>query len=211
MDLSRETLLFFVMLIPSVILHEVSHGALALRFGDTTAKDAGRLTLNPIPHIDPFGTVLLPAILALTTGGIFGYAKPVPVRPGQMRRPRDHGLLVSLVGPVVNIALAVLAAVVLGLLPPDPTAPSLLTEAVAIFGFVNVILAAFNLIPIPPLDGSAIVERLLPRRWLPRWNQLRNYSMGILLILVLLIPGAFNRVFAVALDGWRLLLEALIT
>ncbi len=211
MDLSRETILFFVMLIPSVILHEVSHGVAALRFGDPTAKDAGRLTLNPIPHIDPFGTILLPAMLALTTGGIFGYAKPVPVRPGRMRRPRDHGLLVSLVGPVVNIALAVLAAIVLGLLPRDPTSASLLVDAVAIFGFVNVILAAFNLIPIPPLDGSAIVERLLPRRWLPRWHQLRNYSMGILLILVLLVPGAFNRVFGVALDGWRLLLEALIT
>lgn len=206
MDLSVETILFFVALIPSVILHEVSHGALALRFGDTTAKEAGRLTLNPIPHIDPFGTILLPAILALTTGGIFGYAKPVPVRPGRMRRPRDHGLLVSLVGPAVNIALAALAAVVLRSLPLDRVEPSLVVRTVAIFGFVNVILAAFNLIPIPPLDGSAVVERLLPRSWLPRWHQLRNYSMGILLILVLFIPGAFNRVFEVALRAWRLLL-----
>lgn len=208
MDLSRETILFFVLLIPSVILHEVSHGVAALRFGDPTAREAGRLTLNPIPHIDPFGTILLPAILALTTGGIFGYAKPVPVRPGRMRRPRDHGLVVSLVGPAVNIALAVLAALTLAVLPRDPTSTSLAVEAVAIFGFVNVILAAFNLIPIPPLDGSAMVERLLPRRWLPGWHKLRNYSMGLLLILVLLVPGAFDRVFSVALDGWYLLLEA---
>lgn len=206
MDLGLTSVLFFVMLIPSVILHEVSHGVLALWFGDPTARDAGRLTLNPIPHIDPFGTILLPAILALTTGGIFGYAKPVPVHQGRMRRPRDHGLLVSLVGPVVNILLAVLAATTLRWLPLEPASASVAIQAVAIFGFVNVILAAFNLIPIPPLDGSAVVERLLPRRWLGRWHELRRYSMGLLLILVLLVPGAFNRVFSVALRAWRLLL-----
>ncbi|MBW3560996.1 MAG: site-2 protease family protein [Actinobacteria bacterium] len=206
MDLSVTSVLFFVLLIPSVILHEVSHGVLALWFGDPTAKDAGRLTLNPIPHIDPFGTVLLPAILALTTGGVFGYAKPVPVRPGRMRRPRDHGLLVSLIGPVTNIVLAALAALVLRSLPLSPGSASLAVRGVAIFGFVNVILAAFNLIPIPPLDGSAVVERLLPRSWLGRWHELRKYSMGLLLILVLLVPGAFNRVFDVALRAWQLLL-----
>lgn len=206
MDLSRETILFFALLIPSVILHEVSHGVTALRFGDPTAREAGRLTLNPLPHIDPFGTILLPAMLALTTGGIFGYAKPVPVRPGRMRRPRDHGLIVSLVGPVVNIALALAAAGALRLLPVERSSPSLLAQAIVIFGVVNVILAAFNLIPIPPLDGSAVVERLLPRRWLPRWHQLRNYSMGLLLILVLLVPGAFDRVFRLAFRLWALLL-----
>ena len=102
-------------LVPSVILHEVSHGVVANHFGDDTAKRAGRLTLNPLAHIDPFGTVILPIILSLSGFGAFGYAKPVPVTVSRLRNPRQHSLYVSLVGPAVNIALALAAAVALRL------------------------------------------------------------------------------------------------
>jgi Zn-dependent protease len=197
-------LMVLVVLVPSVILHEVAHGVAALRFGDDTAKKAGRLTLNPIAHIDPFGTVLLPALLAFTTGAAFGYAKPVPVNPSRMRRPRDHGLLVSLAGPATNIVLALLATVVLRSLPP--TTSQTVADLVLRFGAINVILAAFNLLPIPPLDGSALVERVLPRRMLPRWHQIRQYSMAVLLLVVLLLPSVLNRVFSVAFNLWGRLL-----
>ncbi|MBW3603874.1 MAG: site-2 protease family protein [Actinobacteria bacterium] len=192
--------LVLLVLMPSVILHEVAHGAAALRFGDDTARQAGRLTLNPLAHIDPFGTVILPALLAFTTGAAFGYAKPVPVNPSRMRRPRDHGLLVSLAGPATNVVLALIAAALLRALAPadDP----FVLETLFRFGVINVILAAFNLLPIPPLDGSALVERLLPRRLLPQWRTIRQYSMPVLLLIVLLVPGALGRVFGVAQRLW---------
>ncbi len=204
-----EAVLLLLVLVPSVVLHEVSHGAVALVFGDDTAKQAGRLTLNPVAHVDLFGTVILPALLALTGVGIFGYAKPVPVNPSRMRRPRDHGLLTSLAGPATNILLALLAAFGLRWLADaggGPVFDSLFAQALVAFGVVNVVLAAFNLIPVPPLDGSAVVERLLPDRWLPAWAQLRQYSMGLLLLLVFVLPGVLGRVFAVAQQWWLTLL-----
>ena len=201
-----------VVLVPSVILHEVSHGVVANHFGDDTAKRAGRLTLNPLSHIDPFGTVLLPVLLSLSGVGAFGYAKPVPVTVGRLRDPRQHSLYVSLVGPLVNIVLAIAAAVVLrtyfvtdlagGKVVDDGRIPELLLT----FGVVNVILAAFNLLPLPPLDGSAVVERLLPARWWPTWLKVRQYSMGVLILVVLLLPGALTRVFDPALELWASLL-----
>ena len=200
---SADSGLFYAVLFPSIILHEVSHGALALAFGDDTAKRAGRLTLNPLRHIDPFGTIILPALLILTTGKAFGWAKPVPVSVGRLRNPRNSGLLVSLVGPAVNIALAFLAGLALRWYAPRGAALSLSWRAVYYLGFANVLLAAFNLIPIPPLDGSAVVERLLPRAWWPGYLRFRQYSMGIVLVLVLLVPQAINRVFDPALNLWN--------
>ena len=203
--ISDDTLYLLAALIPSVILHEVSHGALALVFGDDTAKRAGRLTLNPIAHVDPFGTIVLPVMLAIATAGqsAFGYAKPVPVNPRRLRNPRDHGLLVSLVGPAVNIVLALFAAAVLRTmhvgLPLSPTVLFLYS-----LGVVNVILAVFNLLPIPPLDGSAVVERLLPARYWEPYLRLRQYAPGLLLVVVLLLP--LERVFDPALTLWERLL-----
>jgi Zn-dependent protease len=204
MDTVINVALVLAVIVPSIILHEVAHGVAALRFGDDTAKRAGRLTLNPIPHIDPFGTVLLPALLAFTTGSAFGYAKPVPVVPARMRRPRDHGLLVSLAGPATNIVLAVLAALLLRRFTPATSQWAV--DIVVRFGIINAILAAFNLLPIPPLDGSALVERVLPRRMLPRWRQVRQYSMAVLLVLVLLLPQVLRTVFDWAVSLWSLLL-----
>jgi Zn-dependent protease len=200
--MSQAHIIAIAVLIPSVILHEISHGWVALLFGDDTAKRAGRLTLNPIAHVDPFGTIILPAILILTTGSGFGYAKPVPVNPRNLHNPRQQAVLVSLAGPAVNIVLAVGAAFALrsaGLIRG-----STFREVVFYLGYINVILAAFNLIPIPPLDGSAVIERFLPRAWWPRYMQLRQYSMGLLLILVLLLP----RLILVPVFNWALNLWA---
>jgi len=204
-----DTLLVLGVLFVSVILHEVSHGAVALRFGDDTAARAGRLTLNPVRHVDPLGTIVLPAILVLANAPPFGWAKPVPVNPARMRDPRNHSLVVSLAGPAVNIVLALVAAVVLRSLIPaggyDGGAP-FAHEALFAMGVVNVVLAVFNLLPLPPLDGSAMVERLLPARWWPGYLRFRQYSMGLLLVLVLMLPGALNRVFDPAVEGWYRLL-----
>jgi Zn-dependent protease len=203
-----ENLLWaLVVLVPSVMLHEIAHGAVALAFGDDTAQRAGRLTLNPLRHVDPFGTVILPLMLAFTTGSTFGYAKPVPVNRSRMRRPRDHGLLVSLAGPATNVLLAVAAALVLRRLADgggqvDPW----VLDGLFRFGVVNVVLAAFNLLPIPPLDGSAVVERFLPTRMLRPWHRLRQYAMPLVLAVVLLAPNVLGRVFSAARDLWLQLL-----
>ena len=203
--ISSDEVIFFIVLIPSIILHEVSHGAVALMFGDDTAKRAGRLTLNPLRHVDPIGTVILPAILVLTTGTAFGYAKPVPVNVRRMRNPRNDSLVVSLVGPAVNIFLAALAALVLRIWHPalDPFGqPPLAFRVLFWIGYANVILAAFNLIPIPPLDGSAVVERMLPRSWWPAWLRIRQYSMIVVLALVFLRPSVLSSIFDPALRWW---------
>lgn len=198
-----------IAIIPSIVLHEVSHGWVANAFGDDTAKRAGRLTLNPVAHVDPFGTVLLPVLLSLTSLGAFGYAKPVPVDPRRLRNPRQHALYVGLAGPAVNIVLAVVAALWLRF-GYDSTITDLdrLSVPLLLFwlGFVNVVLAVFNLLPIPPLDGSALVERVLPSRWWPTWLRFRQYGFGVVLLVVLVIPGALNRVFEPALDQWVKLL-----
>ena len=201
--MSDTTLILLAVLVPSVMLHEISHGAVALAFGDDTAKQAGRLTLNPIAHIDPFGTIILPLILALSGAGMFGWAKPVPVNPARLRHPRQDALLVSLAGPATNITIALLAALTLRrhLLHGD------LPLRIAFdAGFVNVILAAFNLLPIPPLDGSAVIERFIPTSWAPTWYRFRQYSFGILLLVVLMLPHVLQNVFDHALRLWTRLL-----
>ncbi len=205
-----DTVLLFAVLIPSIILHEVSHGALALLFGDDTAKRAGRLTLNPVPHIDPLGTIILPAILVLVGFGGVGYAKPVPVSPARLRSPRNQGVLVSLVGPAVNVAIAVVAGLAVRALA-DPylgvDAQSTGVRVLYFLGYANVLLAAFNLIPIPPLDGSAVVERFLPRGWWPGYLRLRMFALPLVLLVVLLEPALLvNHVFSPALNLWQHLL-----
>ncbi|MGH9068687.1 MAG: site-2 protease family protein [Acidimicrobiales bacterium] len=204
---TTTTLIFFGVLFVSIILHEVSHGAAALLFGDDTAKQAGRLTLNPIPHVDIVGTIILPAVMLLVGFGAFGYAKPVPVNVGRLRSPRNQSLVVSLVGPAVNIVLAVIAAVVLRAVTqpglPIVTGQASVGVLVLVFlGYANVLLAAFNLIPIPPLDGSAVIERLLPTAWWPFYLRLRMYSLPVIFGVVLLFPGALNHVFYPALNWW---------
>jgi Zn-dependent protease len=203
-------------LVPSIILHEVSHGVAALAFGDETAKRAGRLTLNPIAHIDPFGTIILPAMMILTTGSGFGFAKPVPVNPRNMRNPRNDGFVVSLAGPATNIVIALLSALAVRALMTRPeialaavssSAAPVWQVALINLGLLNVILAAFNLLPIPPLDGSAFIERALPARWWPAYLRVRMYSMAVLFALVFLFPRVLSTVFDHAIDLWSHLLR----
>lgn len=197
--ITERTVVFLGVLIPSIILHEVSHGWVALGFGDETAKEAGRLTLNPLAHVDVFGTLILPAMLVLAGSPAFGYAKPVPVNPRRMRDPRNHSLVVSLAGPATNLALTVVATVAYRLLQPGP---GLVRDVLLTAGLANVVLAVFNLIPLPPLDGSAVVERFLPRRWWPSYLQLRRYSFLILFGLFFLVPGLFGRIIDPAINAW---------
>jgi Zn-dependent protease len=214
---SSTTLLVLVVVVPSIILHEISHGVVALWCGDDTAKRAGRLTLNPLRHVDPVGTLVLPALMALSGLGVFGYAKPVPVDPSRMRHPRNDHVLVSLAGPATNLVLAGASVVVLRVVAPVAVARTLVAfgpDAVGVgwrlvwlLGFLNVVLAVFNALPIPPLDGSVLVERLLPARALPTWWQVRRYAMLGLLLVVLVDPGGFlARVFGPAEQAWSNLL-----
>jgi Zn-dependent protease len=206
---TSETLLLLGVAMPSIILHEISHGVVALGFGDPTAKEAGRITLNPIRHVDLFGTILLPAMLALSGLGVFGYAKPVPVNPSRMRHPRDDAVLCSLAGPATNVLLAVLAGLWLQHLHPAfqsfngaLTAGPWRLRIPFAFGVVNVVLAVFNLIPIPPIDGSAVVQRFLPKSWESGWDKLRRYGLLILIGIVLLRPTALARLFTPAINLW---------
>jgi len=217
--LSATSVMVFCVLIPSIILHEVSHGLAAYACGDDTAKRAGRLTLNPLAHIDVLGTIIVPVIMVLSGVGAFGWAKPVPVNVSKLRHPRNQAVLVSLVGPAVNIVLALLAAFVYRDIVPyadkvgvlysgDITAQPGWAQVVFFAGYVNVILAVFNLIPLPPLDGSSVVERLIPSRHLAGYYRIRPYTLILPLALVVLSSfGGANgdllaKIFNPALNWW---------
>jgi len=187
--ISSEEIILFCVIVPSIILHEVSHGWVAKFFGDDTAKRAGRLTLNPLVHVDPVGTLIVPALLALGSFGVFGWAKPVPVNTARMRSPRNNGVLVSLAGPFTNVVLASLSAVafIYFIKPGLSSGPlPLVAQVVFLFSLGNIGLAAFNMVPIPPLDGSVLFERLLPARSWPTYLRIRPYTMPIIMGLVLL-------------------------
>ena len=200
----RQDLIFLAVLVPSVILHEIMHGVVALAFGDDTAKRAGRLSLNPIRHVDPFGTLILPGILLLVGAAPFGWAKPVPVNVGRLRHPRNNGLLVSLAGPATNLVLAAAATISYRVAHPHGT----VAEVLLFLGLANVVLAVFNMIPIPPLDGSSLIERVLPQSWWPTYLRFRGRAMGLFLVLMLAVPGLFGHVLRPAVDTWYRLVHA---
>jgi len=204
--LDVDTVIILGALIFAIILHEISHGVVANLLGDDTAKRAGRLTLNPIPHVDPFGSIVLPVLGALTHVPVIGWAKPVPVNPSRLRNPRRDMLIVSFAGPVTNLALAAVAAVaarsqfhangalfvIVSHLPLRVLIPLRLAE-------VSLFLAIFNFLPIPPLDGAALIERVLPNDWLPGWYKFRPY--GILVLFLLAIEtNVLGRLFQPFLD-----------
>ncbi len=203
MHISQLTVIYFFALIAAIILHEISHGVVALWFGDDTARRAGRLTLNPVPHIDPFGSIIMPALGALGGIPVIGWAKPVPVNPNQLRNPRRDMLTVSLAGPGTNLLLMAASALVARSLYQPPAFSfgtiyldqlSLPVQIALSFAVVNLFLGIFNLVPIPPLDGAAMLERVLPSNWLPGWEKFRPYGMLVILLLVLR-GGLTSRLF----------------
>jgi Zn-dependent protease len=188
-----ETLLLAAILIPclivAIVFHEVAHGWTALALGDPTAKEQRRLSLNPIRHVDPVGTLLVPGALALFGGPIFGWAKPVPVRGDRLRDPRFGMVAVAAAGPGTNLVLALVGALLFGAISGAIVAgggmpPEWLITAGSMFILINVFLALFNLLPIPPFDGSHIVGGLLPRKWAGNWQKLQ--SLGMLFFIVLI-------------------------
>lgn len=180
----------------SIIIHEFSHGWVAFFYGDDTAERAGRLTLDPIPHVDLFGTILLPALCVLGHAPVFGWAKPVPVDPSRMRGGKKAVVAVSVVGPLSNIVLAFLAAVAMRLSGAlggmGAEFQDTLVDALRFGVVLNLYLAAFNLIPVYPLDGSQALAGLLPRRMARTYEQHAPY--GFLIILFLIMTGLLGRV-----------------
>lgn len=193
-------IIFLVILIFSAILHEVAHGYAAERFGDPTARLMGRLTLDPRKHIDLFMSILLPLMLILSGSPIiFGAAKPVPVDPFNLREGRKDLALVSLAGPLTNILIAVIASLILKIIPF-----SLLAAVV----HINLLLAIFNLLPIPPLDGSKVFSMLLSERMAAVYLSFSSIGMFILLFLLLFPFGGFSLnglIFNLLSAGERLL------
>lgn len=197
-----EIALALAVLLFSVVLHELGHAVVARWEGDDTAERAGRITLNPLPHLDLWGSVIVPVALFLSPGNfLFGWAKPVPVNPGNFRDPKWGDVRVSLAGITANLGLAVLCTflmvAVLTLMPTAGAAGEVRSLAVATaeYGiFINLILAVFNLAPIPPLDGSHVVYHLLPRRWARPYREFGRYGLIALLLAVFLVPEVFSAI-----------------
>jgi len=181
-------------LVFAIVFHEVAHGYVARLLGDPTASQLGRLSLNPLRHVDPIGTLVLPGMLALAGMPVFGWAKPVPVVAQRLRNPRRDMMLVAIAGPGSNLLLAGAAAVALGLmtrvLSGAANAEAARFVLLNLFYFIqfNVFLAMFNLLPIPPFDGSHVVEGLLPRRAAAVFSRLRQQGFMLVLVLLILLP-----------------------
>jgi len=220
-ELIRQLALWSVPLLAAVIFHEVAHGVVALRLGDDTAQRAGRLTLNPLPHIDPIGTVLLPALLLVAGAPVFGYAKPVPVNYARLRDPRRSMVLVALAGPLTNLVLAATSAFVLrqllayleplarGERPADVHFATLVLVPLATMAkisvLLNVVLAVFNLLPIPPLDGGRVLTGILPYAYARLVASLEPF--GFLILMVLLMTHSLGAVLDAPV---RFLLQVLL-
>lgn len=186
----------------AITFHEVSHGYVAYRLGDPTAKMLGRLTLNPIAHIDIFGTVIMPVMLLVLTNGqfVFGYAKPVPINPMNFKKPRQGMAISAVAGPVTNILLAIASFILARfiLTPLTIISPAEVNEAVMrpllmIFTasiVMNVVLASFNMIPIPPLDGGRVLAGLLPSKQAISFSKIEPF--GFIIVLVLIYTGIAN-------------------
>ncbi|MDB5694765.1 MAG: site-2 protease family protein [Sphingomonas bacterium] len=191
-NLIYRAAVWIVPLIIAIVFHEVAHGWVARLLGDPTAAEQKRLSFNPLRHVDPVGTVVLPLGLALAGAPVFGWAKPVPVDYRRLREPRTGMMLVALAGPGMNFALAMIGAVVLGLTAfaaPDATGGvRFVIDALFAFIAINVFLALFNLLPIPPFDGGHVVEGLLPRRAAAVWARLGRFGFVLLFGLLVILP-----------------------
>ena len=197
----KDVPLWIIAFLITAGFHEFGHAYMAHRFGDDTAADAGRMTVNPLPHIDPIGLIFL--IFMSISGFGVGWAKPVPVNPYNLRHPRRDMMFISLSGPVMNILLAGLFAIVYHIVPTAFDFATPIGRLLTIFLEINVILAAFNLIPIAPLDGHAIVHGLLPEKAADWWEGTARY--GFIILLVLLFSGYLWKILG-PIMAWILLL-----
>lgn len=196
--------LYVLLLMFSAMVHEVAHGYVAYKCGDPTAKNFGRLTLNPLKHLDPFGSIVLPLLMTLFGGVMFSYAKPVPYNPNNLRNPKRDEVLVALAGPASNVLQAFLGAVLFnlwyGILLANPAitewgpelfgmTPAYLAMSILdTYIYLNLMLCFFNLIPLPPLDGSKVLCYFLHGQALRRYYQIQQYAMPILIIVLYVIP-----------------------
>ena len=207
MDELMQKAAAIVALVLSVMIHEVAHGWVALRCGDPTARDAGRLSLNPVRHIDLVGTIILPMILALSGSGVmFGWAKPVPVNIGRCRNPRQAFWMTAIAGPLSNLLQALFgtaliwAMVLLSRKGGGSTAGELMFSFLIAYVVTNLVLMTFNLVPIPPLDGSKVVAMLLPHRLAIPYLQIGGY--GFILIFLLLRTRLVDHLLEGVLVGY---------
>ncbi len=193
-----------IVLLISVILHEIAHGYVASLFGDFTAKYLGRLTLNPKVHIDPVGSILVPfALLVLSAGSMFfAWAKPVPYNPFNLRNPRLHSILVAVAGPATNVLIAIIAGLIIRLifLISDPSALKGVIIVLILAMMINMYLAFFNLLPIPPLDGSKIWINILPLSDEMKMKIERNSLIFIVILMILIFSVGFEFLFILSQD-----------
>jgi Zn-dependent protease len=197
-DTLFQALALIIPLVIAIVFHEVAHGWVARALGDPTAAEQNRLSLNPVRHVDPMGTIILPGILALLKAPILGWAKPVPVNKWRLRNPRFGMMAVAAAGPGSNLLLGVIGAVLLGLvlrgqagIEGTSVGTAFLAANLANFLMINVFLAFFNLLPIPPFDGSHIVEGLLPRAMAARYARMRRFGFSLVLLLFIALPWFF--------------------
>lgn len=180
--------------IPAIVCHEFMHGFAAYKLGDNTAKQSGRLTLNPLKHIDPFGTVILPLLLIFMGGPVFGYAKPVPYNPNNFKDKRVGDVVVGLAGPAANLVLALIGSACMFALSGATLSTTNMFFVyfyglfLPLFIMINLYLMFFNLLPIPPLDGSSIIAFFLPVKYLPTYYRVQQYALPIFLIVIFVLP-----------------------
>ena len=200
-DLIQTVLIYALPVIFAITLHEAAHGYAAQRLGDPTAAMLGRVTLNPFVHIDPMGTILMPLLLYFSTGGafLFGYAKPVPVRFDQLRHPKRDMVWVALAGPAANLLQALLWGVVLYALAATGVSERFFIEMCKAGMLTNVVMFAFNLFPLPPLDGGRILVGLLPWRQVVMFSKIEPW--GFFIVMALVITGVVNNLWMQPLIG----------
>ena len=186
------SVLMAALLLVSAVVHEMAHALVAYQCGDMTAKSQGRLTTNPLAHLDPFGSFVLPLLMALSNGPVFAYAKPVPYNPNNLRKPARDEVLVALAGPFSNLLQAVLGGLVVRLLFDFICITQewqfVVAQVAYLYVYVNVSLMLFNLIPLPPLDGSAIISPLLHGKARQTYYKVQRYSLPILIALLYFGP-----------------------